>query len=105
MHLGHSIRSAGVARRPQGLGEGETDCREGFGDAQWFGRQAALYCSQNGCPGVWTYLVPEGPLETSPRFQPCVASTANRSSPEGTTEVHPQIRHGVIQPSLRDLVV
>src|SRR5436190_9991695 len=37
---------------------------------------------------VWTFLVPEGPLETSPRFQPWVPGAGNRSSPEGTAEVH-----------------
>src|SRR5436190_24021462 len=42
----------------------------------------------NVAPGVWTFLVPEGPLETSPRFQPWVPSTGNRSSPGGTAEVH-----------------
>ena len=42
---------------------------------------------QSAC-GVRTFLVPEGPLETSPRFQPWVPGTENRSSPEGTAEVH-----------------
>src|SRR6266496_3929870 len=44
--------------------------------------------------GVWTFLVPEGPLETSPRFQPWVAGTGNRSSPAGTAEVHSHKHRG-----------
>src|SRR5213075_1637914 len=63
------------------------------------GRPARCSCASGGgtppqpaggtpAPEVWTFLVPEGPLETSPRFQPWVPSTGNRSSPGGTAEVH-----------------
>src|SRR2546427_13096667 len=40
------------------------------------------------CTGVWTFLVPEGLLETSPRFQPWDHGTEKRSSTEASAEYH-----------------